>query len=53
MHGYMDTWIFTAALFPIAKSYKKNKCSINTCGIYKVDYYFAMKRNEVLIDDTV
>ena len=48
------TPIFTAALFTIAKTWKQPKCPLtdewikNTLYIYAMEYYSAIKRNEIM-----
>ena len=50
--------MFTAALFIIGKRWKQPKCPSNNGWInkmwymYTMEYYSAIKRNEVLIYDT-
>ena len=47
------TLIFIAALFTIARSWKQPKCPstdewIKKCYIYTMEYYSAIKRNEIV-----
>ena len=45
--------MFTAALFTIARSWKQPKCPLTdewikkSCYIYTMEYYSAIKRNEI------
>ena len=49
--------MFTAALFAIAKTGKQPKCSSTEewikkmCYIYTMEYYSAIKRNEILFSN--
>ena len=45
--------MFTAALFTIAKAWKQPKCPstdewIKMCYIYTMEYYPAIKKNEIM-----
>ena len=47
------TPLFTAVLFTIAKTWRQYKCSstdewIKLCFIYTMEYYSAIKRNEIM-----
>ena len=47
------TPVFTAALFTIAKTWRQYKCSsadewIKPCFIYTLEYYSAVKKNEMM-----
>ena len=45
--------MFTATLFTIAKSWKLPKCPledewIKMCYLYTMEYYFAIRKNEIM-----
>jgi hypothetical protein len=40
--------MFTAALFTIAKLYKQPRCPTTDEYLYTMEFYLAMKKNEIL-----
>ena len=48
------TWMFTAALFTVAKTQKQSKCPMTDewikekCYIYTMEYYSAIKKNKIM-----
>ena len=45
---YICTLMFIAALFTIAKTWKQAKCPSTDEWIYTIEYYSAIKKNEIM-----